>query len=157
MSGEVPAGFEELPAGLGFTDVLRPVYRRGGDVPAIGLFVQPQHTNLIQICHGGVLMTMADIAAAWGIHAGAGEFKPAPTLNLSFDFIAAAREGDWLEGQADRVTVKRRVGFASGVITSGEKLVLRFSGSFFIPEHQGFKADSAILDKLHGQGELGSG
>ncbi len=59
MSIDVPAGFEELPEGLGFTDILAPVYRRAGDTPAIGMFVQARHANLLNICHGGVLMTLA--------------------------------------------------------------------------------------------------
>ena len=100
MEREVPEGFVELPEGLGFTDVLRPLYRREGDPPTIGMFVQEQHVNLINICHGGVIMTLADVAAAWGVNSARGEVAPAPTLNLGFDFIGAAREGDWLEARA---------------------------------------------------------
>ncbi len=150
MDGDVPEGFVELPEGLGFTDVLRPVYRREGEFPAIGMFVQPQHANLISICHGGVLMTLADVGAAWGVNHARGEIHPAPTLNLSFDFIAAAREGDWIQAQADRVTVKRRVGFSSGVITSGDKVILRFSGTFYLPDPGAFKFDEARLTAVRG-------
>jgi uncharacterized protein (TIGR00369 family) len=96
MTQGVPAGFEEVPEGLGFTDVLRPVYRRGGEHPAMGMYVRAEHTNLLSICHGGVLMTLADIGASWAINSRRTEFSPAPTLNLSFDFISAARKGDWL-------------------------------------------------------------
>lgn len=150
MDKQPPPGFEEMPEGLGFTDVLRPVYRRAGDIPAIGMFVQPAHTNLINICHGGVLMTLADVGAAWAINSRRGEVRPAPTLSLGFDFINAAREGDWLQAAADRVTVKRRVGFSSGVITCGDRLICRFSGTFFLPEHQGFEANPERLAKLQG-------
>jgi len=149
MTKEVPTGFEELPEGLGFTDVLRPLYRRAGDIPAVGMFVQSQHANLINICHGGVLMTLADIGAAWAINAQRGEVKAAPTLNLTFDFINAAREGDWLEAQSDRVTLKKRVGFSSGVICSGERLICRYSGSFYLPDHDHFAANPERLKRLH--------
>lgn len=138
MVPEVPEGFEELPAGLGFTDVLRPVYRKQGDPPAIGIFVREPHTNLLNICHGGVLMTLADVGAAWAINSARGEALPAPTLNLGFDFIAAAREGDWIEARADRVVVKKRVGFSSGVITSGDRVICRFSGTFYLPDPGSF-------------------
>jgi uncharacterized protein (TIGR00369 family) len=152
MSTEVPADFEELPEGLGFTDILAPVYRRSGDIPAIGMLVQSRHVNLIGICHGGVLMTLADVGASWAINYSRGKVAAAPTLNLSFDFIAAAREGDWLQAEADRVTVKKRVGFSSGVITSRDTVICRFSGSFYLPDHDGFAGNLERIARLHGQG-----
>jgi acyl-coenzyme A thioesterase PaaI-like protein len=102
MTTAIPAGFDELPEGLGFTDALRPIYRRGG----------------------------------------------APTLNLSFDFIAAAKPGDWIQAEVERVTVKRRVAFSSGAITTGATLVCRFSGGFYLPDHPGLQPAQAIIDKL---------
>lgn len=153
MSQEIPEGFERMPEGLGFTDILQPLYRRvrGGRV-ALGMFVQDNHTNMLQICHGGVLMTLADVAAASAVNHAREKVAGAPTINLSFDFIAAARVGDWLQAQADRVTVKRRFGFSSGVVESGERIIMRFSGNFYLPEHDGFKADLKGIARLHGQG-----
>ena len=139
-----------MDEGLGFTDILRPLYRRAGDRPALGMFVQAQHTNLINICHGGVLMTLADVGASWAINNERGEIKPAPTLNLSFDFISAAREGDWIQAQAESVSVKRRVGFSSGFVSSGDRLICRFSGTFFIPDPGTFDFDPERLAKLQG-------
>jgi uncharacterized protein (TIGR00369 family) len=152
MSRDVPQGFQQLAEGLGFVDVLRPVYRRESAPPTLGMYVQAAHTNLLDICHGGVLMTLGDIAAAWAINSERGEPRPAPTLNLGFDFISAAREGDWLEAQADRVTVKKRVGFASGVIRSGERLICRFSGTFYLPDPGAFDASQARLTAMFGPG-----
>ena len=61
----VPEGFELLPEGLGFTVNLAPCYRRyDGETLTLGLLVQKQHGNSMGICHGGVLITLADIAAA---------------------------------------------------------------------------------------------
>lgn len=153
MRREIPEGFERMPAGLGFTDILQPLYRRvrGGRV-ALGMFVQDNHTNMLQICHGGVLMTLADVAAASAVNHAREKVAGAPTINLSFDFIAAARVGDWLQAEADRVTVKRRFGFSSGVVESGERIIMRFSGNFYLPEHDGFKADLKGIARLHGQG-----
>lgn len=145
MDREVPEDFQQLRNGLGFIDLLRPVYRRDGAPPVIGMHVLEQHTNLLNICHGGVLMTLGDIAAAWAINTERGEPLPAPTLNLGFDFMSAAREGDWLEARADRVTVKRRVGFASGFIRCDERLVSRFSGTFYLPDPDAFDANPERL------------
>lgn len=148
MTVDVPAGFEELPEGLGFTDVLRPVYRKEGDMPTMGMRVQASHTNLLGICHGGVLMTLGDIAASWGINHKRGTFGGAPTLNLSFDFVSAAREGDWLEAIAERASIKRRVAFSSGVVMCAGKLICRFSGGFYLPDHEGLQPNREYVQKL---------
>ncbi len=145
MDREAPEGFQQLGDNLGFIDLLQPVYRRDGNPPTIGMHVLAQHTNLLDICHGGVLMTLGDIAAAWAVNTERGEPLPAPTLNLGFDFMSAAREGEWLEARADRVTVKRRVGFASGFICCDERLVCRFSGTFYLPDPGAFDANQERL------------
>lgn len=150
---KVPEGFQMLPEGLGFTDVLRPVYRREhGDKLISGMFVQPKLSNMIGICHGGALMTLADVAAASSINFARQKLAGTPTLSLSFDFINAAREGDWLEAHTDRVSVKKRFGFASGVILCGDKIILRYSGTFYYPDHDGFKHNLEGIARLHGQG-----
>ena len=149
----VPDGFEALPEGLGFTDVLRPVYRREqGDELQLGMFVQARLCNMIGICHGGALMTLADVGAASAMNFARKKLTGTPTLNLSFDFISAAREGDWLETQTDRISLKNRFGFASGVIRCEEKIIVRYNGTFYYPDHDGFKRNLAGVAKLHGQG-----
>lgn len=148
MDREVPEGFQQLGDNLGFIDQLSPVYRRQGKPPTVGMYVLDKHTNLINICHGGVLMTLGDIAAAWAVNAERGEPLPAPTLNLGFDFMSAAREGDWLEAAADTVTVKRRVGFASGHIRCDERLVCRFSGTFYLPDPGAFEANQERIAEM---------
>jgi len=158
VTASVPPGFTEMEAGLGFTDVLRPLYRREGKPPAVGILVHEGHTNLMDICHGGVIMTLADVGAAWAVNSERGEVLPAPTLNLSFDFISAARLGEWLQVDVDRVTVKRRVGFASGVIATRDALVCRFSGSFYFPEPGRFEVNPdrfAALEASSGQSPSG--
>jgi len=149
----VPEGFQALPEGLGFTDVLRPVYRREeGERMCLGMFVQPQLCNMIGICHGGALMTFADVAAASSINFTRQVLAGTPTLNLGFDFINAAREGDWLEAHCDRISVKNRFGFGSGVISCDGRVIVRFSGTFYFPDHDGFKRNLQGMAKLHGQG-----
>ena len=42
----VPAGYQQLPTGLGYTDGLQPSYRRiEGESASFGLLVQAQHSN----------------------------------------------------------------------------------------------------------------
>ena len=132
-----PMGFERMPEGLGFGDRLQPFYRRVVDGDAsFGFFVAPQHLNMMGICHGGALMTLADIAAATSIHLRRERPAPSPTINLSFDFQSPGRAGHWLQTRADHVDLKRHFGFCTGVILDGDTVVLRYSGTFYNAERR---------------------
>lgn len=134
----VPEGFKLLRPGHGFTDAIGPCYRRIiGEKVSFGLIVTPVHANTMEICHGGVLMTLADITAATGVNVARGKRAGSPTINLSVDFISAARLGEWIQADADLVSVKRRFGFCSGTINNGDGLVARFNGTFYLPDHKG--------------------
>jgi len=143
----VPDGFVQMTSGMGFNDNLAPLYRRvrGQDV-SFGLVVDEQHCNLMGICHGGALMTLADIAAATGINLRLPESAGLPTINLSFDFISPGRRGRWLQTRTHHVEVKRRFGFCTGVIEDSDRTVVRYSGTFYLPEHSGMwkGGDSAL-------------
>lgn len=134
----VPEGFELMPAGLGFGDNLQPFYRKVVDREvSFGFHVAEQHLNLMGICHGGALMTLADIAAATSIHALRDKPAPSPTINMSFDFQSAGKAGHWLQTRADNVQIKRQFGFCSGVILDGEQVVLRYNGTFYFAQPRG--------------------
>ncbi|MDG2046804.1 MAG: PaaI family thioesterase [Halioglobus sp.] len=145
----VPKGFDPLPRGLGYTDTLQPIYRKvAGDSAVFGLVVGPQHSNTMGLCHGGVLMTLADIAAATGANLAHGAVSGSPTINLSINFIACARQGQWLQAEAEHVSVKRRFGFCSGGIYNGEEVVARFSATVYFPDHNGMLKDASVTDLL---------
>lgn len=134
----VPDGFERLPEGFGFNDAIQPVFRRVGmETAAFGLFVEAHHVNSMGICHGGVLMVLADMTAASGVNLARGQLTGSPTINLSIDFIEAARVGEWIEARSEEVSVKRRFGFCSGAIYGNGRRVARFNGTFYIPDHEG--------------------
>lgn len=137
-----PEGFEQLPEGLGYTDSLQPSYRKvEGDLVSFGLVVQPQHSNTMGICHGGVLMTLADITAATGVNVARGVKAGSPTVHLSIDFISSARQGEWVHADVEQVSVKRRFGFCSGGIYNDSGVVARFNGTFYFPDHKGMWKD----------------
>ncbi|WP_241521146.1 PaaI family thioesterase [Kineobactrum sediminis] len=137
-NGAVPAGYEPLPTGLGFTDFLQPSYRRlTGEAVSFGILVQKSHCNIMGICHGGVIMTLADIAAATGVNHACGRQAGSPTINLAVDFINAGKEGDWLQADVAHVSIKRRFGFCNGLLTGPRGVVARFNGTFYLPDHDG--------------------
>lgn len=134
----IPEGFTLLPPGLGFTDAIGPCYRRlAGEQVSFGLIVTRVHANTMKICHGGVLMTLADITAATGVNVARGKRAGSPTINLSVDFISVARLGEWIQGDVEHVSVKRRFGFCSGTINNSDGIVARFNGTFYLPDHKG--------------------
>ena len=141
----VPDGFEQLPLGYGFTDTLSPLYRKvDNQLVTLGMTVGPQHSNSMGICHGGALMTLADIAAASWANMARGLVAGAPTINLSIDFISAAKLGQWVEAQQEGVELKRLFGFARGVICSERGVVARFNASFYFPDHPGMSQDGLV-------------
>ena len=140
----IPDGFEPLPTGLGFTDNLT-LYRKVEDAQVrFGLLVGPQHSNTMKICHGGALMTLADIAAASSINIARGFMAGAPTTNLAMDFISAAKLGQWIEARPEGVELKRMFGFARGVIVNSRGVVARYNGSFYFPDHPGMSQDGVV-------------
>ena len=146
-SDSVPPGFEPLPTGLGYTDNLQPIYRKlVADRVLFGLRVAAQHSNSLGICHGGVLMSLADITAASGVNFAVGKMAGNPTVNLAVDFINSARQGEWIEARPEHVTVKRRFGFCNGVISVGERMIARFNGTFYLPDHDGMRKKGATGD-----------
>jgi len=143
----IPPDFVQLPEGLGFTDMLQPCYRKlEADKVYFGFIVDKQHSNSLGICHGGALMTLADISAASGVNMARGIRSGSPTINLSMDFIAIARMGEWLEARVEQVSVKRRFGFCNGGIYNDAGIVARFNGTFYLPDHQGMRKHGAIGD-----------
>lgn len=143
----VPAGFKPIPEGLGFMDSLQPCYCRiDGDRVSFGLTVAPRHANSMGICHGGVLMTLADITAASGVNAARGLRAGSPTVNLAVDFISPAAQGQWIRADAESVSVKRRFGFCSGAIYNDDGIIARFNGTFYLPDHKGLWKEGAVGD-----------
>lgn len=142
VAESVPQGFTQLPEGLGYTDTLQPCYRKiEGESVSFGLLVQEQHCNSMGRCHGGVLMTLADITAASGVNLARGIRAGSPTVNLAVDFISGGRLGQWLQAEVQQVSIKRRFGFCNGSVVNAAGVVARFNGTFYLPDHEGIWAE----------------
>src|SRR5207247_1119397 len=78
-------------------DVLGPLYCReaaGGLV--IGLRIAPKHANARGLIHGGVLMTLCDIAMGYAAAHCAEPPLTFTTAHVSTDFAGSAKVGEWL-------------------------------------------------------------
>jgi acyl-coenzyme A thioesterase PaaI-like protein len=79
-------------------------------------------------CHGGMLMSFADMA--WGRVISVARSHYWVTVRLTCDFLSAAKLGDWVEGNAELVSDEDGVFTVRGRIWSGERLLMTGSGVF---------------------------
>jgi uncharacterized protein (TIGR00369 family) len=97
--------------------------------------------------HGGMMMTVADLVGAMGGGTLAGLRKFLPTVNMTFDFVAPAKIGDWVEGRAELVRATRSLLFTNIYLTVGEEKILRASSICKIPSGDGMSYGKAKLDR----------
>jgi len=86
-----------------------------------------KHMNCDGFMHGGCLMTFAD----YTLFTIAGETiagVPSVTASLNSEFIDGVREGEIVEGSGEVVRAGRSMVFVRGLLSSGGRPVLTFSG-----------------------------
>jgi len=83
-----------------------------------------QHCNGAGTAHGGFLASIADVVLGYNInHRIPKEWRIA-TSNLSVQFLAPARPGQWLEGKIDRIKIGKRLCHATGTLdVDGEPVI----------------------------------
>ncbi len=127
----VPDGFLPYSEPSPFLDQIGPLYERDNERGfALGLLVLDRHCNRRGFAHGGLLVTLADIALGK-----TGERRSTPrvrllTTSLVFDFISIARRGDWIEAQCDFQRTGREIAFANCYVTRSGDVIGRASGVF---------------------------
>ncbi len=132
-AGKVPAGFERLKRGGPFMASLGFLYcRRDADKIVIAMRIDKRHANMRGIAHGGMLASLADSALGLGLTLSCEGRNSFVTVNLSTDFIDAARPGDWAEAHVHIGRIGSRVAFADCELMVGDKRVLRASGVFAV-------------------------
>lgn len=129
----LPPGFRELPATEDFLAVNGPLYgRRDGSQLVLGFRVEQRHCNPAQSCHGGMLMTFADMQLAIGANFAGGLQRFLPTISLTSDFLAPAPLGAWVEGRTEIARQARTMVFAHALISADGNPVVRANGIFQI-------------------------
>lgn len=91
------------------------------------LDLDDRHMNVGGVCHGGVYMTLADVAMGAGAWEAGGR-HPCATIELQGHFMAAAKNGQTLLATT---RLDRRAGglaFMQCELTAGDRLCLRASG-----------------------------
>lgn len=139
----IPAGMKEMSF-MGFMEVNGPLWGRldGADgLPVMGFRVEPRHCNPMQVCHGGMLMTFADMLLGFTVGVAAGGKKFMPTVNLAGDYVGPAPLGSWVEGKGRLIRQTRNLGFAETLITADGAPCFRASGIMKIPAQESREGD----------------
>ena len=141
LNNNIPKGFKPRHFGEGFIDTIGPLYTRLNDGKLqAGFLVEPRHTNPMGICHGGMLATFADMLCPISahVHCEAAKGRFLPTISLQIDYMASAKLGAWVQGEAQVLRVTRTMIFMQGLISSGDITIARVSGIFKLgPEFKG--------------------
>ena len=95
--------------------------------------------------HGGMMMTVADLVGTMGGGTLVGLRKFLPTVSMTFDFVAPAKVGDWVEGRAEIVRQTRSLLFTDISLTVGKERFLRASQIAKIPSGDGLSFGKARL------------
>lgn len=90
------------------------------------LRAEQRHCNTYGVVHGGLMMTMADLAMAATSKAERSEAFV--TVAFSSEFVAPAYEGDLIECRAELVRRTRSMSFVRGKVEADGRTLLAFSG-----------------------------
>ena len=125
-----PQGFEPADMDYGFASSLSPFYlKREEENVVVGFYVEEQHINPGQIAHGGMLMTIVDMAFGINIGARTDDVGFLPTTSLSYDFIQPARLGEWIESKIEFCHVTHKRAVVSGYLMGPSGVVVRANGT----------------------------
>lgn len=133
----IPEGFVPLDRNSPFSDLTGPYYEirdENGKHQVLGVRLRFEHLNKLRVAHGGTMMTIADNAFGDAILAHFGEPVSFVTVSFSCEFLAAGKEGDWVEGRVTINRAGRRLIFAKCALTIEGKNVFNASGVFSVVE-----------------------
>lgn len=129
-----PSGFEPWQAEQYFYGTVGPMFMRYADERMnLGFRVGEKHVNAAEICHGGMLVTVVDIQMGLGANIDLGITGFTVTVNLTTDFLAAARLGQWVQGENKVVKQTRSLIFSEGLLSVDGEPVLRANAVLKVP------------------------
>jgi uncharacterized protein (TIGR00369 family) len=124
-----PPGFVRSERRGPFTEHNGPLFHKVDTALTIhGFHALKRHGNGYGIVHGGMLASFLD--GLLGHAVGAAAQRPAVTIHLSLDYLAMARAGDWIEGEARVTRLTRDVAFAEARAYVGANDIVRATALF---------------------------
>lgn len=130
QAAAIPKGYSQLDWARGFGRQVGPLYerrQRPGEA-LLGFRVEAHHANGQGNCHGGMLMTFADMA--WGRIISLRMSYSWATVRLTCDFLSAAHVGDFVEGDGELLTEQDGMFTVRGRVWVGERTLMTGTGLF---------------------------
>jgi acyl-coenzyme A thioesterase PaaI-like protein len=127
----IPEGFRPYREPSPFLDRVGPLYEKDDEAGLkFGLLVLEHHCNRRGIAHGGLLITIADVALGKTV-----EWRSVPpvrllTTGVAYDFMGIAKQGDWIEAETDFHKVGKEMAFANCYFRVGGKVIGRANGQY---------------------------
>ena len=125
-----PEGFKVLPWTRGFGRQVGPMfYKTWPDRSrTFGIRVDDRHLNGLSNAHGGMLMTLADVA--WGNVITVERNAYWVTVRLTCDFLASAKPGEWVEAGSEILSSEGDLFTVRGKVWCCDRLLLTGTGLF---------------------------
>ncbi len=129
----MPEGFKPLFRTSPFLEANGPFfYKEEGIGFVVALRIEEKHCNAKGFAHGGLLLTLADVALGYNTAFSKNPPLSMVTTSMSADFASSARIGDWVEARVEVGRVGQRVAFANAYLYVGEERIVRTSAVFTI-------------------------
>lgn len=130
QTAAIPEGFSQLNWSRGFGRQIGPLFehRDGPGAARLGFRVEEHHTNGLGNCHGGMLMSFADMA--WGRIISLQKSYSWVTVRLMCDFLSGAKLGDWVEGEGELIGDEDMLFTVRGRIWAGDRTLITGTGVF---------------------------
>ena len=133
MEVTIPDGFKPAQFNGRYLHHVGPYYtKKTKETILVGLPIQDHHINYVDIAHGGVLTTLADVALSFQVYLSRTPNPAVTTVNLSTNFLGPAKLGDWLEADGFIDRQGKRLAYVHGSIRAGDRLVMTMNGVFNI-------------------------
>jgi len=124
-----PEGFIQQAVRGPFSLHNGPYFERNSEgVAEQAFFVLSRHCNQMGFAHGGMLSAFVDGLLATSV--GKATKSSGVTIHLSIDYLAPAKRGEWVFGEARVTRETQEFAFAEARIHAGGRDVVRASGIF---------------------------
>ena len=129
VAADIPPGYSAVPWHRGFGRQVGPLYARDADGRrTFGFRVSEHHTNGLANAHGGMLMTVADVA--WGNLISYERSMFWVTVRLTCDFLSPAALGEWVEAGGELLHRAGDLHTIRGRVWTGRRTLITGRGVF---------------------------
>lgn len=92
------------------------------------MIVEERHLNGVDICQGGVIFTLADLAFACASNS---HGPVAVSINISISFLHEVKQGETLIAEAKEISLHKRIAVYEIEVRSGDIIVAKLTGTVY--------------------------